>query len=247
MLDLKKRDIKEIEKDYRKALKPDWKLWSISKTDKKLKKPYPDVYKKYAGGDIVELEKEFDDELITIMDKRQSRRKYSEKPLTLSELSYMLYSVGNMHSEGNGWSKRMIPTGGATHSLETYVVVVNVEGVKKGLYRYMPDTGNIEFVKDVDLDKFNEAIYKQVRGSGAVIVWSSLPYRAEYKYSFAAHKMIAIEAGHACQNLYLAVEKLELGTVAICCYYQDLLDKTLGFDGENEFAIYVATVGNNKN
>ena len=243
MIDIKHLDVQKLIESNRNSLKPDWNLWSLTKTDKKLKKESPEVYKKYGGGEIVELEKQFDDELIKLMEQRQSRRKYTNIALTLSELSYLLYSVAKLHSEGNGWSKRMIPTAGATHNLETYVVVTNVENVKNGLYRYMPDKGDIEYISDIDLTQFDESIYKQVRNSGATIIWCTIPYRCEYKYTFTAHKMIAMEAGHACQNLYLSCEKLGLGTVAIGSYNQELIDKVLGFDGENEFVIYLATVG----
>jgi len=243
VIDIKHLDVQKLIESNRNSLKPDWNLWSLTKTDKKLKKESPEVYKKYGGGEIVELEKQFDDELIKLMEQRQSRRKYTNIALTLSELSYLLYSVAKLHSEGNGWSKRMIPTAGATHNLETYVVVTNVENVKNGLYRYMPDKGDIEYISDIDLTQFDESIYKQVRNSGATIIWCTIPYRCEYKYTFTAHKMIAMEAGHACQNLYLSCEKLGLGTVAIGSYNQELIDKVLGFDGENEFVIYLATVG----
>ena len=243
MIDIKKLDVSKLIKSNRESLLPDWKLLSLTKTDKKLKKESPEVYKKYAGGDVVELKQEFDDELIKLIDQRQSRRRYKLADLTIDELSYLLYSIGKLHSEGPGWSKRVIPTAGATHNLETYVYVTNVTDVKQGFYRYMPDSGNLERVRDIDHDTLDASLMNQLRNSSATVIWSSIPYRCEYKYSFASHKMIAIEAGHACQNLYLACEKLGLGTVAIGAYYQENLDKVLGFDGKEEFAIYVATIG----
>jgi SagB-type dehydrogenase family enzyme len=79
--------------------------------------------------------------------------------------------------------------------------------------------------------------------SAVVFLWSAIPERAEYKYSYTAHKMIAIEAGHACQNLYLGAESLELGCCAIAAYDQNALDQVLGFDTEEEFIVYAAVVG----
>ena len=60
---------------------------------------------------------------------------------------------------------------------------------------------------------------------------------------FAAHKAIALDAGHVCQNLYLAVQAIEAGTCAIAAYDQDAMDEFLGVDGANEFTLYVAPVG----
>jgi Nitroreductase family. len=39
-----------------------------------------------------------------------------------------------------------------------------------------------------------------------VLVWTTIPYRMEWRYMEAAHRVIALDAGHACQNLYLAVQ-----------------------------------------
>jgi nitroreductase len=69
------------------------------------------------------------------------------------------------------------------------------------------------------------------------------PYRTEYKYSFTAHKMIAMEAGHAGQNLSLAAEVIDCGACCLAAYRQDLADQVLGIDGVDEFTTYAITVG----
>ncbi len=58
--------------------------------------------------------------------------------------------------------------------------------------------------------------------------------------------MIAIDAGHLCQNLYLAAESIGAGTCGIGAYDHGKMDMLLahyGVDGENEFTVYVAPVG----
>jgi SagB-type dehydrogenase family enzyme len=65
----------------------------------------------------------------------------------------------------------------------------------------------------------------------------------EWRYDIAAHKVIAIDAGHVCQNLYLACEAIDAGTCAMAAYDQEEMDKLLRIDGQNEFAIYLASVG----
>ena len=52
-----------------------------------------------------------------------------------------------------------------------------------------------------------------------------------------------MSVGHICQNLYLAVEAINAGTVAIVAYRQDELDKFLQIDGWDEISLYVAPVG----
>jgi nitroreductase len=58
-----------------------------------------------------------------------------------------------------------------------------------------------------------------------------------------AHKVIALDAGHVCQNLYLACEAIGAGTCAIAAYDQQGMDRLLRIDGREEFAVYLAPVG----
>ncbi len=62
-------------------------------------------------------------------------------------------------------------------------------------------------------------------------------------YGLAAHKVIALDAGHVCQNLYLACETIHAGTCAIAAYNQEEMDELLGLDGDEAFAVYLAPVG----
>jgi SagB-type dehydrogenase family enzyme len=64
-----------------------------------------------------------------------------------------------------------------------------------------------------------------------------------WRYDIAAHKVIAIDAGHVCQNLYLACEAIGAGTCAMAAYDQEAIDKLLRIDGQDEFTVYLASVG----
>jgi SagB-type dehydrogenase family enzyme len=90
----------------------------------------------------------------------------------------------------------------------------------------------------------HQGTYEQyVFESAVVFIWSAIPYRAEWRYGPLAHKMIAQDSGHLCQNLYLACGSIGLGTCAIGAYNQQIMDDVLGLDGTDEFTIYAATVG----
>ena len=65
----------------------------------------------------------------------------------------------------------------------------------------------------------------------------------DWRYDLAAHKVLAVDAGHVCQNLYLACEAIGAGTCAIAAYDQDAIDRLLRVDGEDEFVVYLAPVG----
>jgi len=82
-----------------------------------------------------------------------------------------------------------------------------------------------------------------VADAAATFFWTAIPARMEWRYSLAAHKVIAIDVGHVCQNLYLACTALNAGTCAIAAYDQESCDRLLGVDGKEEFTVYIAPVG----
>ncbi len=187
--------------------------------------------------------------LIETIQRRQSRRRYTQDPLTLEEFSFLLWSTQGIRDPFNkeNPSRRTVPSAGGRHPFETYLIVNRVSEIEPGLYRYLPLDHKVYLVKkDPDLSsKVSEAARGQAFvGQGAVVfIWTAIPYRAEWRFSLVAHKMIALDAGHVCQNLYLASESIGAGTCAIAAYDQDKMDAILGVDGTEEFVIYAAPVG----
>ncbi len=179
---------------------------------------------------------------------RKSHRAYQNKPLTLDELSFLLWATqGIRHVIDRGHAYRTVPSAGCRHALETYLCVLNIDGLETGIYRYLPLKHRLlfEFTDDRLKEKIVEAAYNQpYPGKAAVtFVWTAIPYRMEWRYDLAAHKVIAIDAGHVCQNLYLACESIDAGTCAIAAYDQEAMDRLLKIDGIDEFTIYLAPVG----
>ena len=187
--------------------------------------------------------------LIETIRKRKSRRKFSADPLTLEELSFLLWSTQGVREpdKPENLSRRTVPSAGGRHPFETYLVVNKVSGIEAGIYRYLPLEHKIYLhKKDPALpSSVSEASRGQVFvGQGAVVfIWTTIPYRAEWRFSLVAHKMIAIDVGHVCQNLYLSAESIGAGCCAIAAYDQEKMDELLGVDGYDEFAIYAAPVG----
>jgi nitroreductase len=81
-------------------------------------------------------------------------------------------------------------------------------------------------------------------GQAAVtFIWSAIPARTEWRYGEASYKVMALDAGHVCQNLYLACEAIGAGACAIAAYNQTLADELLGLDGDEEYTVNLAPVG----
>ncbi len=179
---------------------------------------------------------------------RRSVRDYREAALTLPQLSFLLWATqGIRGSVRHGHALRTVPSAGCRHPFETWLAVLDIEGLQPGLYRYRPVEHALAFLhQPSDLrTTLTSATFGQrfCARSSVVFIWTAIPYRTEWRYGPAAHKVIALDAGHVCQNLYLACEAIGAGTCAIAAYDQQAMDLLLGVDGDTEFTIYLAPVG----
>jgi SagB-type dehydrogenase family enzyme len=188
--------------------------------------------------------------LLDVINSRASVRKYSDEYLSLDELSFLLWITQGVHSVSTDKvrTKRTVPSGGARHPFETYLIVNRVDDLSPGIYRYLPLDHKLLFISDLPDDHLalvSEAAMGQtfVSTGAVVFVWSVIPYRAEWRYSAYAHKVIALDAGHLCQNLYLGCGAINAGTCAIAAYNQEETDSLIGLDGTEEYTIYLAPVG----
>lgn len=187
-------------------------------------------------------------DLITAIGNRESQRAYTMEPLTPEEISFLLWATQGVRGEViSGHAYRTVPSAGCRHAFETYLVVLNVKGLNQGIYRYLPLSHQLlfEFSEDHLARKIVDAVFRQPYPGNASVtfIWTAIPYRMEWRYHLAAHKVIAIDVGHVCQNLYLACEAIGAGTCAIAAYDQEALDRLLRIDGKDEFVIYLSPVG----
>ena len=179
---------------------------------------------------------------------RVSRRRFSQSPVQLDELAFLLWETQGIRKQlDEGTALRTVPSAGARHALETYLCVLNVQGVEPGVYRYLPVEHQLLAVSaepDLATRLTKGTLGQAFAGRAAVtFVWTAIPHRMEWRYGLASHKVIALDAGHVCQNLYLACEAVGAGTCAIAAYDQDAMDQLIGVDGQDEFTVYVAPVG----
>ncbi len=233
--------------------------WPDIDSDQSKKMPMPPIQKPYAeDAQRIDLVRHEDftignKPLLEVINQRRSRRSYTGEALTLEELSYLLWctqgieKVATRQDGSTAYCLRTVPSGGARHPFETYLCINRVEGVPPGVYRYLAVENQLLLVYcDEDLaPKIRDACSGQkfVGEAAVVFVWAAIPYRMEWRYTFMGHKDVMIEAGHVCQNLYLAAESINAGTCAIAAYYQQKIDDLIGVDGKNEFTIYLAPVG----
>jgi SagB-type dehydrogenase family enzyme len=181
------------------------------------------------------------------LEGRRSLRAYSPEALTLEELSWLLWATQGVQTKGPSAMLRTVPSAGARHAFETYILVNRVESLEQGLYRFMASEHRLRII-DLEPgldDKVTAASLRQatVKNSAATFIWVAVPYRMNWRYDERGYRYLHLDVGHVCQNLYLASEAIGCGVCAIGAYDDDAVNTLLGLDGVDQFVIYMAPVG----
>jgi len=186
-------------------------------------------------------------ELFACMTDRRSRRKFTGKPLSLEELSFLLWATQGVREVIPGRTYRTVPSAGSRHPYETYIAAAKVTGLEPGIYHYLALSHKLVQVSVQDdvaarMADISGGV-KWMLDAAAVFVWAATAYRSEWRYHREAARVMLIDVGHICQNLYLAAEAIGCGTCAIGAYKQVEADRLFGLDGCEEYVVYYAPVG----
>ncbi len=227
------------------------KKTDFSQTDQNKGVPMPPVQKPAPkDATLIDLPApdDLDTRLVKAISNRKSHRSFQNNPLNIEELSFLLWATQGIREKlPSGNAYRVVPSAGCRHALETYLAVFKVDGLDKAIYRYLPLQHKLVKVAEhnnLEGKVTRAALNQSFAGNCAVtFIWATIPYRMEWRYSQASYKVIALDAGHVCQNLYLACEAVGCGTCAIAAYDQDLIDALLDVDGQDEFTVYLSPVG----
>ena len=184
----------------------------------------------------------------TAIERRRSIRSYAHEPLSLATLAFLLWCTqGVQRVAGTYATFRTVPSAGARHAFETCLLVNDVEGLEPGLYRYLALSHSLQ---QLDTDptlpaRITDACLNQtfISRCGVVFLWVTVPYRMTWRYSERGYRELHKDAGHVCQNLYLAAEAVGCGVCAVAAYDDDKMNSILGIDGIDQSLIYLATVG----
>ncbi len=216
--------------------------------------PQPELCKEKVSDEIISLDKDFSKLKITkdftsVLLDRKSDRVYTDEPISLLELSYLLFMCqGVKEIKGDHYATmRTVPSGGARHAFETYLIIRKVDGLKEGKYHYLPLTHELEYLGRIE--NMDQSIEDTLLGqnwakkASVIFYFSFVPYRCEWRYGIHAHRPALIDAGHVGQNLYLSATALNLGGCALAAFDDDCCDKLFGLDGNEEFVVYAMPIG----
>ncbi len=174
--------------------------------------------------------------------ERRSVREYRDEPLTLAEVSQLLWAAQGITHPGG---LRTAPSAGALYPLEIYLLAGEVTGLEPGLYHYEPDGHTLRLVLEGDLRReLSRAALDQspVLDAPAVIVIAAVYERTKVKYGERGVQYVHIEVGAASENVYLQAASLGLGTVFIGAFRDEEVREVLRLDA-NEQPLGLMPVG----
>lgn len=193
---------------------------------------------------------------------RRSERSFAQVPLTLLQLSRLLWAgcgiTSSFITPRGQHFYRAAPSAGALYPIETYVVANRVEDLQPGVYHYRVTGADIlerptaegshalEQLRAGDVSRqIARAALDQpmCAKAGAVFVWTAVFARSIWKYRQRAYRYCYLDAGHIAAHVSLAAVAEGLGSCAVAAFYDDETNALLDIDGENEAALYLTAVG----
>lgn len=182
------------------------------------------------------------------IERRRSVRRYSAEPLSPEELSFLLWCTqGVQQVMERQRTVRTVPSAGARHAFDTHLLVNRVTGLPPGLYRYLALAHSLclldarpEVSQEVTAACLGQGM---VQTSAVTFVWVAVVERMRWRYGQRGYRYLHLDAGHVCQNLYLATQAVGAGACAIGAFDDDEVNRLLDLDGTEQFAIYLAAVG----
>lgn len=209
----------------------------------------PPLYKDYPEAPKVELPSFEPLQAMSLdqtLKQRKSIRDFQNRPISLRQLSYLLWASSGIQRLEDEYEFRTAPSAGALYPIETYVVANNVKALEPGVYHYGIQAHQLEQLAKRDLRRQIAAAalgQEMCAAAAAVFVWSALFERCKWKYGQRAYRYIYLDAGHIAENLALAAVGINLGTCEIGALFDDHVNALVGIDGLEESVLCMAVVG----
>lgn len=167
---------------------------------------------------------------------------------SLQDISYILYSsCGLIHTDGDfNHTRRPYPSAGARYPLEIYPLVLNVRGLKRGLYHYNVRDNLLELILEKDFSSWVlKAFGRQdwLLTASVIFIIAAVLERTRIKYRDRGYRFALLEAGHMGQNICLFAANRRLGTCALGGYIDAEVDKLLDIQLGREATLYVIAAG----
>ncbi|MFJ4841282.1 SagB/ThcOx family dehydrogenase [Streptomyces sp. NPDC088746] len=216
---------------------------------------FPGVFKEYPGNPVVMLPRRplrLAAPVGSAFTTRRSHRRFSGAPVSLDQLgTLLLHSFAphrSLHGGPSGARRdRAGSPAGGRHEAEAYVVAYDVEGVQPGLYHYSAARHALELLgTDASRERVAELTYHQEPSyEGAFTVFTTaVADRLAWKYRHPhAYRRWMHDADHYGRTFALTATALGLGPFQTVAFADSEVERFLGVDPDEEFAVYLLSAG----
>ncbi|MFD3930049.1 SagB/ThcOx family dehydrogenase [Streptomyces sp. NPDC058614] len=190
-----------------------------------------------------------DQKLEDVLAARVSSRDFGGS-ITVAELWRLCYVAtgvreSNLRQAGTRL-QRHAPNSGGMGSVEAFPIVMNVDGIARGLYHF--DSISHDFA-GIELGDFRQWLREDVifqeefsRAAVAIVLVGSFKSLRE-KYGVRGYRLCLIDTGHVSENVYLAATSLGLNVCATTGFIDDEVDEALQIDGVDRASLILIMVG----
>jgi SagB-type dehydrogenase family enzyme len=197
----------------------------------------------------------------SVIRSRRSVRDYSGKPISMEELSTVLF-------HGNGVSGRLpvenvtetvtlgrpeyvelrtAISGGALYPIKLYILALNVSGLKTGIYRYLPRYHGLKcVVQSSQAFSVSEvAQFGEVRAEKAnfLVAYVYRVFDNARKYGESGLAFAFMEVGAIATNIHLTCTALGMGSCDVGSFSKRQIEKLLQVDGMSEHMLHLTVIG----
>jgi SagB-type dehydrogenase family enzyme len=172
--------------------------------------------------------------------QRRSLRDFKDEPLTLVEVSQLLWAA-----QGKVGEFRTAPSAGALYPLEIYLVARKVVGLDAGVYHYEVLEHALKLIvgKDVSKALASSALWQNFIAQAPINIVIAGDYdRCAKKYGQRARRYVDMESGMAAQNVLLEATALGLGGVVVGAFDDAQCQKILGIP-QKEVPLAIIPIG----
>jgi SagB-type dehydrogenase family enzyme len=169
--------------------------------------------------------------LFSLLQKRKSVRKFSERNISFRDLSILLRGTA-MQVNVDGFNRRTVASAGGLYPVDIYVIALRIENFGNKIFHYNPTSESLEEIAtERNVREEYDRIFMTTtktdmdygKAAGVVIFVGTLR-RVAFKYHDRGVRYALIEAGELTQNFYLACAALD--TVG-CCACGGILEEPL--------------------
>lgn len=193
---------------------------------------------------------------------RRSFRNYSGKPISMEQLSTILYHAAGItgkmplrdmpktttFEDDTDILVRAAPSGGGLYPISLYLFVKNVKWLAMGIYKYIPEHHALKQIRlleeDFDFNQLGQFGEMEINTCNVCFSYCYELYANSRKYGDSGMAYAFIEAGEISSLVHLGCTALELGACDIGGYNKSDIEQLANLDGLTKHIIHFTIIGN---